>query len=94
MFTRGGMSVTSSSGEMEYEGIAMESSVLKSMSQDFSIEIENLTRKIFKLAGEEFNLNSGRQLGQVLFEKLALDPNAQRTKKLVSIKQVKVCSRN
>ena len=67
--------------EMEYEGIAMESNVLKLMSQEFNTEIENLTLKIFKLAGEEFNLNSGRQLGQVLFEKLALDPNAQRTKK-------------
>ena len=67
--------------DMEYEGISMESSVLKSMSQEFSSEIEDLTRRIFKIAEEEFNLNSGRQLGQILFEKLALDPNAQRTKK-------------
>ena len=67
--------------DMEHEGIAMESNVLKSMSQEFSGQIEGLTQRIFTIAGEEFNLNSGRQLGQILFEKLALDPNAKRTKK-------------
>ena len=41
--------------------------------------IEDLTRKIYKLAGEEFNINSPKQLGVILFEKLGL-PAKKRTK--------------
>ena len=67
--------------DMEHEGIAMELNVLKTMSQEFSGQLKDLTQRIFTIAGEEFNLNSGRQLGQILFEKLALDTKAKRTKK-------------
>jgi DNA polymerase-1 len=67
--------------EMEYEGIHMETGVLEGLSVLFQKEIEHTAARIYELAGEEFNLNSGQQLGALLFDKLELDPNARRTQK-------------
>ena len=62
--------------EMEHEGVRMESEVLDAMARQFQEHIEETAARIYELAGEEFNLNSGQQLwGGILFEKLALaDP--------------------
>ena len=67
--------------EMEHEGVHMEVGVLEALSNQFQLEIESTAARIYELAGEEFNLNSGQQLGAILFDKLELDPNARRTQK-------------
>ena len=57
---------------MEKEGICVDSSVLKDQGTQISKRIEEITKEIYKLAGEEFNIASVSQLGNILFEKLAI----------------------
>ncbi len=57
---------------MERRGIKVDNVFLKKMSQQFSQKIRTIKNEIFDLAGGEFNLNSPKQLSQILFEKLKL----------------------
>ncbi len=57
---------------MEKKGIKLDTAFLKKMSQQFSHKITELRNTIFDLAGEEFNLNSPKQLSYILFNKLKL----------------------
>lgn len=65
--------------DMEMAGVKVDSRLLEEMSLDLGSRIEDLDRSIYHLAGEKFNINSTRQLGQVLFEKLQL-PVIKKTK--------------
>ena len=65
--------------QMEYEGIRMEASVIEALSEDLKDELVAIRGRIYDLADETFNLNSPKQLGEILFDKLKLDPNARRT---------------
>ena len=65
--------------QMEYEGIRMEASVIEALSEDLKDELVAIRERIYDLADETFNLNSPKQLGEILFDKLKLDPNARRT---------------
>ena len=58
--------------QMEQTGITLDEGILDEMGQDFDALIRRLTGEIFGLAGEEINLNSPKQLGVLLFEKLGL----------------------
>ncbi len=58
--------------QMEKTGIKLDTAFLKEMSQQFAKNIADIREEIFKIAGEEFNLNSPRQLSQILFHKLKL----------------------
>lgn len=64
---------------MEYEGFNINKEELNSLGAKFSAEITELTAEIYSLAGEEFNINSPKQLGKILFEKLDL-PVIKKTK--------------
>ena len=64
---------------MEYEGFSVNREELDSLGYKFSTEISELTSSIYNLAGEEFNINSPKQLGKILFEKLDL-PVIKKTK--------------
>lgn len=64
---------------MEYEGFNINKDELSNLGDKFSGEIETLTKEIYDLAGEEFNINSPKQLGKILFEKLDL-PVIKKTK--------------
>ncbi len=64
---------------MEAQGVCVDFDLVRDMGKEFSIKIDGLASAIFKLAGGEFNINSTKQLGEVLFEKLRL-PSAKRTK--------------
>lgn len=66
--------------EMEVEGIRVDAEVLKGQSEKISKEIQSVEKKIYEYSGEEFNLNSPKQLGEILFDKLKLDPKAKKTK--------------
>lgn len=59
-------------GAMEYEGIRIDTKALKSFSKDLQILLDNYTSEIYKSAGSEFNINSPKQLQEILFDKLNL----------------------
>ena len=65
--------------EMEQNGVSIDAGLLNKMSKDIEKELKGLETQIFAIAGETFNINSPKQLGQVLFEKLML-PVIKRTK--------------
>jgi DNA polymerase-1 len=65
--------------DIEYTGINIDRNVLKELSKDFDKEIKDCTKKIYKLAGEEFNINSPKQLQVILFNKLGLQ-SGKKTK--------------
>jgi DNA polymerase-1 len=64
---------------MELNGIAIDTALLGKMSTEIAAELKELERHIFAIAGEVFNLNSPKQLSQILFTKLML-PVKKRTK--------------
>jgi DNA polymerase I len=57
---------------MELAGILVDRQVLTGLARDFGRDLLELEQEIYKLAGQEFNINSPRQLGEILFEKLKL----------------------
>ena len=65
--------------EMQYTGVFAEKEDIQKMSDDLKIQIDILSKEIYELAGEEFNINSPKQLGEILFEKLGL-PSAKKNK--------------
>jgi len=66
--------------DMEYEGIKVDVDFLKAYSVELEREARQSEESVYKQAGVRFNLASPRQLGEVLFEKLQLDPKAKKTK--------------
>ena len=66
--------------KMELEGISLDEKWLAQESIDLENDLRQLEAKIFEISGEEFNMNSPRQLGDVLFDKMQLDPKAKKTK--------------
>lgn len=64
---------------MEAEGVFADKSMLTEIGQEFAEEIAKLEKAIYELCGEEFNINSPKQLGEILFEKLGL-PAGKKTK--------------
>ncbi|HBX24589.1 MAG TPA: DNA polymerase I [Desulfotomaculum sp.] len=65
--------------EMEIDGVAINPDVLRDMGEETGRQIDQLVLEIYRLAGEKFNINSTKQLGHILFEKLNL-PVIKRTK--------------
>lgn len=57
---------------MEIEGIRVDKNILKEMGEEIKIKLELITKDIYNYAGCEFNINSPKQLGEILFEKLNL----------------------
>lgn len=66
--------------KMELEGISLDEKWLAQESIDLENDLRQLESKIFEISGEEFNMNSPKQLGEILFEKMQLDPKAKKTK--------------
>ena len=66
-------------GSMEYCGMAVDKNQLNELGNKFKEIISNLEEEIFSLAGEKFNINSPKQLGVILFERLEL-PVIKKTK--------------
>mgnify|MGYP000114916405 CR=1 FL=1 len=65
---------------MEEEGINLDIEGLGTFSKELAISLDQLELSIKELAGEEFNLDSPRQLGEVLFEKMKISAKAKKTK--------------
>jgi DNA polymerase I len=58
--------------DMEFQGVKMDLPRLRAMGEDILSQLQRIERTIYDLAGEEFNINSPKQLGVILFEKLGL----------------------
>jgi DNA polymerase I len=66
--------------DMEFEGIKIDVDFLNEYSKTLELEAKQNEEAVYQQAGVRFNLGSPRQLGEVLFEKLQLDPKAKKTK--------------
>ena len=65
---------------IEREGVNLDIPFLKEMSKVLEVDSKAVQQKIYEAAGQEFNIASPKQLGEILFEKLKLDPKAKKTK--------------
>ena len=66
--------------DMEFEGIKVDVDFLNNYSKELEVEEKKAEEQVYEQAGVRFNLASPKQLGEVLFEKLKLDPKAKKTK--------------
>ena len=66
--------------EMEATGVKLDTEALRQSSEVLTMQLASLEQEIHQLAGQEFNINSNRQVGEVLFDKLQLDTKAKKTK--------------
>jgi DNA polymerase-1 len=66
--------------DMEYEGIKVDTNFLNDYSKELDKEAKASEERVYQQAGVRFNLSSPKQLGEVLFERLKLDPKAKKTK--------------
>jgi DNA polymerase-1 len=66
--------------QMEIEGINLDVDALKTFSKELGKDIEQLEKKILELAGINFNIDSPKQLGEMLFDHLKIDEKAKKTK--------------
>ena len=66
--------------DMEYEGIRVDVDFLNEYSKELERDAKAAEERVYKEAGVRFNLGSPKQLGEVLFDKLKLDPSAKKTK--------------
>jgi DNA polymerase I len=66
--------------DVEMTGVKIDAAILARMSEEFAGELAELTHQIYDLAGESFDIDSPKQLGQILFEKLKL-PGGKKLKK-------------
>jgi len=79
LFTEIEMPLVPVLAEMEWWGVKIDKAYLEELTKQFTSRLREIERHIFALAGEEFNINSPRQLQYILFEKLGL-PAAKKTK--------------
>ncbi|MDO8548474.1 MAG: DNA polymerase [bacterium] len=64
--------------KMEQKGVRIDKDFLKNLSKEYTKELNKIAARIYKAAGGEFNINSPKQLGEVLFDKLQLIPEKQK----------------
>ena len=66
--------------DMEFEGVKIDTEFLNDYSKELDKDARKAEESVYKQAGVRFNLASPKQLGEVLFDKLKLDPSAKKTK--------------
>ena len=66
--------------EMELEGINLDVEMLNNFSAELTTDIKNLEQDIFRLSGEEFNVSSPKQMGEILFDKMKIVEKVKKTK--------------
>lgn len=79
LFSRVEMPVLPILALMESYGICVDPAVLHKLDREFSERLQGIEKQIYQLADEDFNINSPKQLGSILFEKLGL-PHGRKTK--------------
>ena len=78
LFDKTEMPLVTVLAKMEMQGVKCDSNILKEMSEEVKIKIENIAGKIYNYAGMEFNISSPKQLGEVLFVNMGL-PHGKKT---------------
>ena len=66
--------------EMEATGVTLDTVALKQSSGELTASMNKLEQEVYELAGTEFNINSTKQVGEILFDRLKLDEKAKKTK--------------
>lgn len=66
--------------DIEHEGVKIDQNALTEFSKTLETEVRQIEQNIYEKAGVKFNIASPKQLGEVLFDKLQLDPKAKKTK--------------
>lgn len=66
--------------DMEVTGVRIDVSALDKAAEEMNRKMRELEEEIFRLTGEEFNISSPSKVGEILFDKLQLDPKAKKTK--------------
>ena len=66
--------------EMEYTGVTVDTVALKQSSEELTATLKKLEKEIYELAGKKFNINSARQVGEILFVHLKLEEKAKKTR--------------
>ena len=66
--------------QMEYDGVALDVDYMSELSEYMTQKAEDLQAKIYEIAGEEFNINSPKQVGEILYEKLNIQLKKKRGK--------------
>ena len=66
--------------DMENYGFKVDQEILLSLKQKYNLELENLEKEIYNLAGVKFNINSPKQLGEILYDKLGLYSKTKKKK--------------
>ena len=80
LFTNIEMKLSSVLASMEIEGVRVDTKVLDEMGDNINKKLDELTSEIYNYAGEEFNIQSPKQLGEILFEKLEIPyPKKKKT---------------
>ncbi|MDD2505446.1 MAG: DNA polymerase I [Bacilli bacterium] len=81
LFDKTEMPLVTVLAKMEHHGIKCDPKVLKEMSEEVKIKLENLSSKIYNYSGKEFNISSPKQLGEILFDHLGLTPKGKTATK-------------
>ena len=79
LFSQTEMPLVAVLAQMERTGVCLDTEALKAVGSGFEDQLKVLESEIWELAGEEFNIQSPRQVGTILFERMRLDPKAKRT---------------
>lgn len=66
--------------DMEYAGVALDRVALSEYSKKLTLQLQNIESDIFKAAEQEFNINSAKQVGEILFDKLKIVDKPKKTK--------------
>lgn len=66
--------------EMEYTGVTLDTVALKQSSEELTATLKKLEKEIHELAGKKFNINSARQVGEILFDHLKIEEKAKKTR--------------
>lgn len=65
---------------IESNGVLLDTEALKQSSEHFTAQMAAIEKEIYELAGEEFNIASPKQVGEILFDKLKIVDKARKTK--------------
>lgn len=67
--------------DMEFDGVSLDKDYLRELSEEMDAEIKSYEEKIYQIAGETFNINSPKQVSEILFDKLEIKGKGKKQKK-------------